>query len=143
MSSRLKLYLPDNWRDITSERPGGASTYARANSQNSGALQISCAWYRGGREPRPTDDALIELAKGTFGRVGDAKLLNSRSGACEIGRFGTATFESPRFPRLQSWYISNGLDFVIATHICAVVPEEAEVEEASHIVSRLAIALEG
>jgi hypothetical protein len=36
--------------------------------------------------------------------------------------------------RTQLWYLSNGFDFVLATHVCCDEPEAAEIAEAQQIV---------
>jgi hypothetical protein len=104
---------------------------------------VSWAWYTGGTEPHPDDEALIRLSSATFARVEGIELGATDSGECTIGRFGTAISRSGKFPRLQSWHLSNGLDFVMVTYICARIPTEVEIAEAQQIATALSIANSG
>jgi hypothetical protein len=60
-------------------------------------------------------------------------------GPCVFGNMGTAVFSSPEFPRFQAWYISNGRDFIIASHTCAQEPDPEEVAEVQFIVSEVTL----
>jgi hypothetical protein len=138
MAKRVKVRLLPNW--ASADNPGGPATFYRTDSQDSGALQVSLmAEYTGGAPPNPTAQDLIELAQGHGERHDAGELVETGSGASRIGTFGTAVFRSAEFPRIQFWYLSNGYDFVLATHVCSVEPEAAEVAEAQQIVGMLGL----
>jgi hypothetical protein len=142
MSNRLRVALPSQWRDYSHINPDGPPTYYREDNEQQNALQMSWAWYKGGKEPHPTDEALIQLASGAFAEVEGFSLISTACGPCKIGRFGTAISRSREFPRLQAWHLSNGLDFVMVTYICGVDPTDAEMSEVQEIVEALAITVE-
>ena len=139
MSNRLRVTLPPQWRDYSHTNPDGPPTYGREDNHQQNVLQMSWAWYAGGKEPHPSDEALIELASGAFAEVEGFRLISTASGPCKIGRFGTAVSRSSEFPRLQAWHLSNGLDFVMVTYICEVDPTETEMSEVQEIIEALAI----
>jgi hypothetical protein len=140
MGKRLQVTLPDNWVDHSADNPDGPPTFMRVGSERNSALQVSYAWYKGGKEPRPTDANLISLSSRAFEKVAGYKLISTDSGGCTIGRFGTAVGRCDQFARLQAWHLSDGLNFVMVTHICEADPTEAEVAEAQQIVEQLVIA---
>ena len=136
MGKRLKIHLLPNWMDQSRNNPGGPPTFTRANSADSGALQISfAAEYRGRQVPNPSAQDLIGLARRHGENWGIGELIETTSGSCTLGKFGSAVFRSSKCPRVQLWCLSNGYDFVLATHVCCVDPDPAEVGEAQDIVS--------
>jgi hypothetical protein len=138
MPKSLKVNLPPTWSDHSAENPNGPPTYLRDASDTPGPLQISWAWYNSGKEPNPTDQDLIELARRFESRVG-GEVLSTTCGDCTIGRYGTAVFRAAEMPRIQVWLLSNGRDFVTVTHINPVEPDADEVAEAQSIVELLRI----
>lgn len=139
MAKRLQVRLLPNW--ARSDNPGGPVTFYRTDSNDSGALQASLyAEYTGGNVPNPLPPDLIALAQGHGQRHNVGELVDTDSGACDLGSYGTAVFRSEEHPRVQFWYLSNGRDFVLATHICTVEPETVEVAEAQRIVGMLGLA---
>jgi hypothetical protein len=139
VSKRLQVRLLPNWAQADNPDGPGA-TFCRTDSDESGSLQVSLyAEYTSGTVPNPSPDDLIELAQGHGQRHDVGELVGTDSGACDLGTFGTAMFRSAEWPRTQLWYLSNGRDFVLATHICAVEPEAAEVSEAQQIVGTLGL----
>lgn len=140
MAKQLEIRLLPNWADVSGENPGGPATYARTNSKGSGALQVSlAAEYRGGRVPNPSQQDLIRLAQGYGESQQAGSLVSAASGDCQLGTYGTAVFRSAANPHLQLWLLSNGRDFVLATHVCVVEPETAECTEAQQIVSMIGL----
>jgi hypothetical protein len=130
--------LLPNWAQ--SDNPDGPATFYRTDSDDSGALQASLyAEYTGGKVPNPSPADLTELAQGHGQRHDAGELVGTDSGACDLGSYGAAVFRSPEYPRIQFWYLSNGRDFVLATHVCTVEPEAAEVSEAQQIVGMLGL----
>lgn len=138
MAKRLQVRLLPNW--ARAENAGGPATFYRADHDDSGALQVTLsAEYTGGEVPNPSPEYLVALAR-RLGRQNDAgDLVEEASGACALGTFGTAVFRSEATPRFQLWFLSNGRDFVLATHICVAEPEPAEVVEARRIVEMLGL----
>jgi hypothetical protein len=138
MRKRVAVRLLPNW--ASADNPGGPATFVRTGTQDAGALQVSLlAEYTGGKPPQPTPDDLVKLARGHGERQDAGKLVETKSGPCQLGYFGTAVFHSAEFPRIQLWYLSNGYDFVLATHVCTVEPEDAEVTEAQQTVGMLGL----
>ena len=138
MAKRLRVQLLSNW--VPEANPGGPATFIRTDSRDSGALQVSLmAEYKSGKPPLPTPEDLIGLAQGHGERHDAGALMETASGVCQLGTFGTAVFRSAQFPRVQFWYLSNGYDFVLTTHVCATEPEAAEVDEAQQIVGMLGL----
>src|SRR5580765_642773 len=117
MAKHVTVTLLPNWVDVTDKDPDGPATFIRQNSKESGVLQMSCAWYEAGPQPRPTDDDLIEFALGIAKRFDNCEVESSACGGCVVGRFGTVVFQSDEFHRGQVWVLSNGRDFVNVTLI--------------------------
>lgn len=137
MSKKLTIWLPDDWAEI--ENPDGPLTMCRQDDAAVGAFQVSTAEYSGGPEPRPGEADLIEIAVG-FGRRHEwGRLSSSSSGKCVMGTFGTAAFKrTETMPPdaseyCQVWFLSNGLDFVMATFIAVQKPDDREVAAAQQI----------
>lgn len=121
--------------------PDGPTTFSRHGS--SSAFQVSWAEYRGGKLPEVTADGLMEMAT-SFGQTqGLGEMLESTTGDCKFGIFGTAVFRSAQHPRIQIWFISDGRDHIMATHICDCDPEASEIAEVQQIASNLALGPEG
>ena len=130
MAKRLQVRLLPNWAQA--DNPDGPATFYRTDSDDSGALQFSLyAEYTGGKVPNPSPDDLVELAQGHGQRHNAGELVGTHRGACALGSFGAAVFRLAEYPHMQFWYLSNGRDFVLATYICTVEPEAAEVSEAA------------
>lgn len=133
---RLKIELFNNWAPY--EMPDGPSTFCRQESSN--AFQISWAEYCG-ESPLPeiTTDSLKQMAIkfGNDNRFGD--LIESSGDDCRFGRFGSAVFRSDEYPRTQVWFITDGRDYIMATHICDSEPEPSEVAEVQAIARSLAL----
>ena len=79
------------------------------------------------------------MAAGFGQQNGFGEMIESSSGACRFGSFGTAVFRSVQHPRIQVWFISDGRDHIMATHICDREPESGEVAEVQQIASELAL----
>jgi hypothetical protein len=75
-----------------------------------------------------------------FGRNnGLGEFVESFGGASAFGSFGSAVFRSPERPRSQVWFISDGHDHIMATHICDRAPQAFEIGEAHQIATSLAL----
>jgi len=137
VSKKLKIWLPDDWATI--ENPDGPLTMCWQAPEATGAFQVSTAEYTKGPEPRPTENDLIKLAVGFGHQHNWGELTNSFSGKCVMGSFGTALFQrtnsmpTEASAYCQVWFLSNGLDFVLATFITMEQPDGREVAAAQRI----------
>jgi hypothetical protein len=132
---RLRVDLPGNWLDISATNPGGAPTYCRREGGGRGALQISLqAEWKGGSLPDPTPDRLLELAERIALHQSACSIEAQSTGTCAIGSFGSVVARTPECAHMQVWVLSDGRDFVLATHVAMESPPEAEVAEAARIV---------
>jgi hypothetical protein len=132
----LKIQLPKFWAQQSN--PDGPATFSRRGSSN--AFQVSWAEYRKGELPDPTTaDSLQQMATSFGQKQGFGEMLGSESGDCTFGTFGNAVFRSAEYPRIQVWFISNGRDFIMATHICDREPEASEIAEVRQIASNLTL----
>ncbi len=129
----LNIQLLTGWEDLSHENPDGPATFARADGV--GALQVSWAVYKGGKEPRPSDATLIELASGSLVGPADgaARIASTGSGACKFGRVGSAEGSGNGMARAKSWILSNGLDFIFVTFVCVELPPAHEWTQAEEI----------
>lgn len=132
---QLKVQLPTGWTQQAN--PNGPATFCRQGS--SSAFQVSWAEYRGGKLPDVTTDKLKAMANDFGEKQHFGQMLESSSGDCKFGTFGTAVFRSAEYPRIQVWFISDGRDHIMATHICDREPESSEVNETQQIASGLAL----
>lgn len=138
MAKRVQVRLVWNWEQIAN--PEGPATFIRADTDEPGVLQVSLyAEYKSGKTPNPTARDLIELACGHGERHAVGELVETSSGVCDLGTFGSAVFQSEEYAREQFWYLSNGWDFVLATLICTTEPDPDEVAEAQQIVQMLTL----
>jgi len=67
------------------------------------------------------------------------KPVETASGRCAFGKFGTAIFRTAENPRVQVWKLSNGKDFILVTQIFPAEPDAMEVQEAEQIVKGLTV----
>jgi hypothetical protein len=132
----LKIELPPTWSQV--DCPDGPATFCRENG--SGAFQVSWAEYQGGKLPTDvTADSLKQMAE-RFGQSnGFGEMTESAGGSCGYGMFGTGVFRSTSHPRIQVWFVSDGRDHIMATHICSAPPEQNEIAEAQQIAASLAL----
>ena len=139
MSKYIKVTLLPEWSDYSRENPAGPATFLRQTSEVPGPLQVSLAAYRAGEVPNPSPQDLVSLARKAGDTLGATELVETASGECVFGHFGSTVFRSAESGRMQVWYLSDGYDFIIATHIC---PEEVDtlvVEQAQKIIKGLIV----
>ena len=139
MNQRLQIELPKGWVDYSKEKHDGPPTFVRDLSEEPGPLQISWAEYKGGVVPNPSAEDLQQMSREIGEQQDYGRLVESSSGECEFGRMGTATFQSTG-QRVQLWHLSNGKDFIMATHIGPESPDPDEVREVQEIVRALTLA---
>jgi hypothetical protein len=140
MKPALNIVLPKNWRNVSGENPDGPPTFCRENDA-CGALQVSIqALYQGGAVPNPKPEDLIDPAEDVARSADEQIEIRGRSsGRCALGNYGTVLVSIPEFEWFQVWVLSNGRDFVLATHTCESEPTEDEVNEASSIVKTVTL----
>lgn len=139
--ARLQVELPPDWSDVSAENPEGPPTFVRNSEDSSGALQISIqAEYTGGKIPNPTVEELIEFAEGVATSDQEAEIRGRSNGECRLGTYGTVLARTAEFSWIQVWVLSNGKDFVLATHFSVEEPSNEEVQEASWTVKNVALA---
>lgn len=138
MKKRLQITLPHGWADCSEENEGGP-TYLRELSADPGPLQVSWAEYTGGKVPDPSADDLAEMSRDLGADQDFGELIECAGGACDFGRLGTAIFRSQE-QRVQIWHLSNGKDFITATHIGPRDPDPEELREVQEIVRTLNLA---
>ena len=133
---RLKIQLLTNWSHLQNVQ--GPACFQ--GHKSSAAIQVSWAEYDGQKPLRVISiDELKQMAV-TFGQKnGSGALVESACGSCFFGSFGTATFSSATHPRIQVWFLTDGRNFILATHICCEKPDPDEVRETEAIVSSLAL----
>ena len=134
-----KVLLPKGWSDYSKDNPDGPPTFLRDLSEVPGPLQISFEEYKGGEIPNPKVEDLTEMAIDLGKEQKMGELIESNNGDCDFGKYGTAIFRSRENPRIQVWYLSNGKDFVLATHISPEEPESQEIIEAQEIVMKIVL----
>jgi hypothetical protein len=134
---RLKVKLLPGWKQH--DNPDGPATYYRSSSHSPGALQISWLEYKGGKLPNPSIDDVKRSAREFGENHKFGKLIDSTGGTCDFGSLGSAVFSSAEHPRIQNWFLSNGKDFIMVTHICTVEADAIEVQEAQAIVRMLTL----
>jgi|GEM_PF-1563556 len=137
MDKRLKnleIRLPDNWNDISEDNPNGPPTFIDDTIDNSGVLQISTAEFLSGKIPNPGLSDLSELSKNMGVKNNFGELQNEISGKCDYGIFGYAQFSNPQFPYASIWHISDGQNFIFATFICSIAPDQKHVDDVFNIL---------
>ena len=133
---RLKIVLPATW--ASKDNPDGPATFCRQGSTS--AFQVSWAEYRGGKPlPEITAVTLKQMATNFGAKNGFGEMVESSGGACRFGSFGSAVFRTGEHPRIQVWFISDGHDHIMATHICDLEPESSEIADVQQIASSLAL----
>jgi len=136
---RLTIKLFDAWRQAPSTN--GPASFYRGRSDN--PLQVSWAEYRGQKPLRSVSTQELQDTAVRFGQQnGFGELVESSGGSCAFGSFGTATFHSAAHPRIQVWFVTDGRDHILGTHICSKDPDPAEVREVQQIMSTVTLARE-
>ena len=115
ISKRLKLELPAHWEDVTHLHEDATFSYRSKLANSTDLLQILIAEYKGGKEPRPSEADLIDLALEAGKENHWGKPEKTFSGPSTLGSFGSAVFipENKAPVRYyQVWFLSNGLDLI-------------------------------
>jgi hypothetical protein len=108
----LRLALPEGWSDITDDLPEG-SPPTLAKPDGVGVIQFSISRYRGGENPRISTANLKGLLEDFCLR----NSLNCQSIREQPGDIMSAAIVSENDESLIAvWYLSNGMDVVLATY---------------------------
>ena len=113
----LTVSLPAGWESYKPPFPRPRPRlrmYSFVNEQNS--LQLELVTDDSIKDLDHTEDGLAKQASSFLYRVELSKVLETKSGKCAMGLYGTAIYESPRYEHYQIWYLSNGQDVVKATY---------------------------
>jgi hypothetical protein len=138
---QLRVWLPDDWADISEENPEGPATFCWTDEKASGAFQVSTAEYDSGDVPMPDEEALVQFAV-NFGNDRQwGELKNAFAGDIPFGKYGSAVFEKPNAaedesPYSQIWCLCNGSDFIFATFF-AQNPSQPELDAAQLVAEGL------
>jgi hypothetical protein len=141
MPKKLRVWLPDDWADISAEDPEGPATFCWMNEQATGAFQVSTAEYKSGAEPAPDEETLVRIAV-DFGRDhGWGELQTAFSGEIPFGKYGSAVYRNPTPSEgdsdyWQLWCLCNGRDFLLAT-FNANNPAQEELDAAQLVAEGL------
>ncbi|MFZ6757842.1 hypothetical protein ACO0K9_11595 [Undibacterium sp. Ji50W] len=137
---RLVVELPPGWGDHSSENADGPATFIKEDSESPGALQISIqAEYRGGAIPNPIPEQLVTFAERIVKKNADVQIRGRSTGQCNIGTYGSILASFSGISWCQIWVLSNGKDFVLASHTSVDEPSEAEVNESSWVVKNIGL----
>lgn len=139
VKQRIRVVLPHGWSDRSRENPEGPATFVRDRSADPGVVQVSHTEYANGAMPDPTVEDLVALATASAQQQSGAVLLEVSSGHCVFGSWGSAVFRTSECPRFQTWHLSNGRDFIVATYIACAEPDPIEVLEAHAFVLSLTL----
>ncbi|WP_133166930.1 hypothetical protein [Solimicrobium silvestre] len=132
--------MPPSWVDLSSENADGPSTFIKEDPESTGALQISIqAEYHGGTIPNPIPEQLVSYAEGIVNKNAHVQIRGRSTGKCKMGTYGTVLASLLRHSWCQIWVLSNGNDFVLASHTSVDEPSEAEVNEASWVVKNISL----
>ena len=140
MAKRPRVRLLPGWSDCSRENPIGPPTFLRVASDEPGPLQVSMAEHADGEVPDPSSEELESMARDSGGEMGLGDVVETASGDCAIGTYGTAVFHADGAPRVQLWYLTDGRELVMVTHICPGDPDPDEIAEADQIVRRITLA---
>jgi len=133
---RLKIELFTNWTQHQNQT--SAATFYRQGSTS--AFQVSWAEYRGKQPLRKiSTDGLKQFAINFGQKNASGELIEASYGGCRFGNYGTAVFRSEKHPRIQIWIVTDGRDYILATHVCDRYPEPSEVAEVQQIARSLAL----
>lgn len=133
----IKVEIPVGWSDYAQNNPDGPATFIRDINNAHSVFQVSFAQYKDGEIPNPSQEDLVELAQNTGIDMLLGDMIDTSSGTCSFGAFGTAIFKSKENPHSQIWYLSDGHDFILATYICVEIPDNNELIEVQEIINRL------
>lgn len=131
----LQIRILPDW--VNQKNEAGLDTLFRKTSEYPQPLQISYGIYKSGKIPDPSKDELLDMSRDVGLKKGFVEIIEIDSGDCLMGKYGSATFETIKFPRFQIWHLSNGKDFIFASHICEKEPTKEEVLESKIIVMNL------
>lgn len=141
MQPRLLVTLPEGWSDISGEVPEAGAMFIKGGREATAALQVSYGLNAdsSGAAQSLLEEDLVEMA--ATAQLGEdfGQVVEKYSGPALFGRMGTAVYRGGRYPRVQVWFVSNGRDLIMASHICTEEPSRQLLEESERIVRNLAL----
>lgn len=134
----FSLYAPEGWADVTESLEIENSPITLALPDGVGALQLSISRYVQGEKPTPSLDVLVDMLRefATSNGFGAPANVSTQSGKISIA----AGSFSADGDFVRAWYLSDGLDFAMATYVCEIGSEFSELETCEQIVSSLEFA---
>jgi hypothetical protein len=140
MQPRLLVKLPEGWTDVSAQVPEAGAMFIKGGKGATAALQVSY-----GLNPDAADgeelleEDLVEMAATADFGEDFGQVVERYSGPSLFGKMGTAVYRGGRYHRVQVWFLSNGRDVIMASHMCTREPTRELLDEAERIVSNLAL----
>ena len=141
MPKKLRVWLPEDWADITAEDPEGPATFCWMNEKSTGVFELSTAEYKQDSDATPDEEALVRIAV-DFGRDHEwGELQTAFSGEIPFGKYGSAVYRNATPDEgdaeyCQLWCLCNGRDFLLATFFANNPPQE-ELDAAQLVAEAL------
>jgi hypothetical protein len=141
MQPRLLVKLPEGWTDVSAQLPEAGAMFIKGGKGATAALQVSYGLNPDapaeGEELMEED--LVEMAATADFGEDLGQVVEKYSGPSLFGKMGTAVYRGGKYQRVQVWFLSNGRDLIMATHMCAQEPTRELLDEAERIVGNLAL----
>jgi hypothetical protein len=132
--NRMIVTLPIDWVATGNDNAQGAEGMRWDDERAVGELLLCCPpGFEAGHSPK----ALIGCAEYGAGNLEGGTITERASGPCAFGSFGAAVARTTDGGRLHVWVLSDGWDFILATHTCDREPDPAEIQGAQAIVDRV------
>src|SRR5687767_2472102 len=142
MHPRLLVKLPPGWTDVSHQVPEGGATFVKGGASATSALQVSYGLNPDDPDPTAHDlseeQLILMAAESQFGE-NFGSVVQRYGGPSLFGKMGTAVYRGGKYPRVQIWFLSNGRDLIMASHIAAEDPPQELLDEAEEIVENLAL----
>jgi len=123
------------WSDCSKETPTALLSMRRVSSQAPGLLQVSTFLNKDQKNLGDTSPVrLMEMAQSSGKTQPGGIFVSKEGGNCRFGHWGTSIFRGPAGERLQIWFLSDGHDFITATHLCKGQSDQQEVSEVHQII---------
>jgi hypothetical protein len=131
---RLVLRHPSTWAEITSELPAGTvPTLMQVKPEGVGVLQVSSGIYRGGKRPRVSKKALVEMLREFSSSRMGGNMVNITSYAVGTMSFARGDVDLPD-EHVRVWYLSDGDSVALVTYVGG---KEAALDAEMQIADRI------
>jgi len=122
----LQLLADDEWYETTDQVEVPEPPFTLTRNEGCGALQFTIGMYRSGRVPNPSPATLLEMARECGAAEKLSKASNEVAESTGHLNIGAVSYDWDRdFVRV--WYISDGMNFVMATYTCGRGEEQLEL----------------